>query len=152
MIKKKLSYIIASGLGTGYSPVFPGTCGTLLGIPFFYFFSQNNLVFSGIIVLLFFLGIYVSNVVLKYSEDKDPSFVVIDEVVGLMTACLFVDFTWINMAIIFVLFRFFDISKVLFVKRAEKLPGAWGIMLDDVLAGVWANLVFRLILFLIRQD
>lgn len=80
---------------------------------------------------------------------KDSSKVVIDEVAGMCTSLLFVPLKikWILLA--FVLFRFFDIVKPLYIRRTETLPAGWGVMADDILSGIYANLLLQLIIYLV---
>ncbi|MES2003941.1 MAG: phosphatidylglycerophosphatase A [Bacteroidota bacterium] len=80
---------------------------------------------------------------------KDSNRVVIDEVAGMFISLLFipVSIKWIAAA--FVLFRFFDILKPLYIRNAEALPAGWGVMADDVLAGIYANLLLQLIIYLV---
>ncbi|MEO6849395.1 MAG: phosphatidylglycerophosphatase A [Mucilaginibacter sp.] len=77
----------------------------------------------------------------------DPSKVVIDEAAGMCISLLFVPVKVIYILTAFVLFRFFDIVKPLFIKRTEQLPGGWGIMLDDVVAGVYTNILLQAVLW-----
>jgi len=146
---QKIYNTIASGFGLGYSRYMPGTLGTILGIPFFYFFSDKPIVLVLLGVFLFFIGINISSKVSTYVKKKDPSLIVIDEVVGFIVSCLFIKFSFLNLLIIFVLFRFFDILKPYPIKQLEKLPKGLGIMADDVMAGIYANLVFWVLSWLI---
>jgi len=79
---------------------------------------------------------------------KDSSKVVIDEVAGMCLTLLFIPIKWQYVLIGLVLFRFFDIAKPLYIRRMEQLNGGWGVMLDDVLAGVYSNIVLQLIVLL----
>ena len=98
-------------------------------------------------ILITVLGVWVSNKV-EADWGKDSSKVVIDEVAGMCISLLFVPPTIVNLLIGFVLFRFFDIVKPLLIRKAEALPGGWGVMADDVLAGVYANILLQLIVYL----
>jgi phosphatidylglycerophosphatase A len=89
------------------------------------------------------LGIWSGNVV-ESIWGKDHNRVVIDEVAGMCITLLWVPVTPLNILIGLFLFRFFDILKPLFIKRLEELPGGWGVMFDDILAGIYANLVLQL--------
>jgi phosphatidylglycerophosphatase A len=137
---------IASGLYSGYSPVAPGTMGSLVGLAFFLIpgFSSPWLL---LLVTLITLGIGVS-VSTRFSTDldPDPSFVVVDEIVGMWIALLFIPLTPLSIVISFLGFRLLDIVKPFPCRRLEKLPGGWGIMLDDVAAGVYANIITRIII------
>ncbi|MBS1501321.1 MAG: phosphatidylglycerophosphatase A, partial [Bacteroidetes bacterium] len=73
--------------------------------------------------------------------------VVIDEAAGMCITLLFVSATLLHVAVGLVLFRFFDIAKPFFIKRMERLPGGWGIMLDDVLAGIYANILLQAVVW-----
>jgi len=143
-----LNYIIATGLGTGFSPIAPGTAGSLLTVILVYLFSPFPvLLFIGILLVLFFLGVY-SGGKLEAELGEDPSRVVIDEIVGMGISLLFVPVSWQFFLLAFVLFRVFDIVKPEPVRSAEKMSGGWGIMLDDVVAGVYALLAVHLLRWL----
>ncbi len=148
----KLSRFIASGFFSGFSPISPGTIGTAIYVILWLALTLTFPGWSTItlqILLLFFLtltGLYVSRVCLQgerlspqYSkgEKEDPQYIVIDEWAGMQVALLLAS-PQQPLAIIcaFALFRFFDILKPGPVRRAEKLPGEWGIMLDDIIAGL----------------
>ena len=139
--------LIATGLGLGFSPIAPGTVGALGGCLIAYLLTQYTvfhvLVLASLIVLFFFLGVYSSNK-LEPVWGKDPSKIVIDEVVGMWIALLMIPSGWIYSVAAFILFRFFDIYKPLFINKMENLKGGWGIMMDDVLAGIYANVIIQL--------
>lgn len=75
---------------------------------------------------------------------KDSQRIVIDEVAGMIVALIFIPVGFVQAAAGLILFRFFDITKPLGIKRAESLPGGWGVMADDVLAGLYVQLVLRI--------
>jgi phosphatidylglycerophosphatase A len=100
-------------------------------------------------ILVTLVGIYVGNQV-EADWGKDSSRVVIDEVAGLMFTLLFVPLTNTNLIIGLVLFRFFDILKPLGIRKMEKLPAGTGVMMDDVLAGIYGNIVLQLALLFIK--
>jgi len=93
------------------------------------------------------LGIWAAKGVEK-DWGKDSSRVVIDEVAGMMISLLFVPVTIPYIITGFVLFRLLDITKPLFIRKTETLPGGWGVMMDDVLAGVYTNLLLHTIMWL----
>jgi phosphatidylglycerophosphatase A len=99
-------------------------------------------------VLIIVLGIWVSNKV-EADWGKDSSKVVIDEVAGMCISLLFVPVTITNVITGFILFRFYDIVKPLFIRKTEALPSGWGVMADDILAGVYANIILQFIVYLI---
>ena len=145
MLKKIITFIskILGTFGVGYIPGAPGTYGSVVGIFIFYFlFKFTNIYVIFIFTfLLFVVGVFVSGLLNKVWKQDDGR-IVIDEVVGQMVVFLF--HQNINIFILiagFILFRFFDITKVLFIKEVEKVRGGMGVMLDDVLAGIFANIL-----------
>ena len=98
-----------------------------------------------VFLLLTAVGVYVSNK-LEAEWGKDSSKIVIDEAAGMCCTLLFVPHQWQLALMGLAAFRFFDIVKPLFISRAEKLPAGWGVMADDVAAGICANLVLQLVL------
>lgn len=143
---------IATGFGSGYSPIAPGTAGALLAMLIWWGYS---LLFSHcisipvltfiVIVVFTFAGVWSSSVVEKY-WGEDPLRVVVDEMVGTWIALLAVPegAHWGYMLAAFVLFRFFDIVKPLGVRKMESLPSGFGIMADDILAGIYGFIVIYL--------
>ncbi len=140
-----INYLIATALGSGYSPVAPGTAGSILAVVLIYLFSPvPGWLLLTILVLLFFVGVYTSTEVEK-ELGEDPSRVVIDEVVGMGISVLWLPTDYRLFLIAFVLFRVFDILKPPPINRSQQLPRGWGIMIDDVLAGVYSLIVVHLI-------
>ena len=149
---------LATGFGSGYSPVAPGTAGSLMGLllvygwqqitPPSYFADQWFLPLVVMTIVFNMIGVFVTNKVEK-DWGPDPSRVVIDEIVGMWIAILWIPPTLINWSLAFVLFRFFDIVKPLGIRKLESIKGGWGVMLDDVLAGIYANIVLQIILLLL---
>ena len=146
--------IITTFFGAGYSPVASGTVGALFGcgvIVLFNYFEvvlNNPFLFTAIILATTLIGIYSTNQ-LTSEWGKDPSKVVIDEVIGMWISMLLIPFSYINLLMAFVLFRLFDIFKPLGIRKLEQLNGGLGVMVDDVLAGIYANLVLQLIIYLL---
>jgi phosphatidylglycerophosphatase A len=91
-------------------------------------------------------GIWSANEVEPY-WGKDSSRVVIDEAAGICISLLFVPVTPVHVLVALLLFRFFDIVKPLFIRRMEKRPGGWGVMLDDVLAGIYSNILLQILIY-----
>ncbi len=148
--------LIASGFGSGYSPIAPGTAGALLATLIWWGYASflDYAWIQGVTVLLVVvftvLGVWSSSVSEKY-WGEDPSRVVIDEMVGTWIALLAVPphAHWGYMVAAFLLFRFFDIVKPLGIRKMEKLPGGYGIMADDMLSGVYGLIVIYLFRWLI---
>lgn len=142
-----LHYTIASGLGLGYSPVAPGTAGSLLALGSAFYLLHGNTAFLLILTAVFFIaGTLSATYVEKDSQTHDPSLVVVDEIVGMWISLLLVPHIWWAYIIAFALFRFFDIVKPYPINSLQKLPLGWGIMLDDVGAGIYALIATHLIL------
>ena len=145
---------LATGFGSGYSPIAPGTAGAIMGILLLYgwqlitpegYFVETNFIPLLIVTIIFnMIGVFATNKVEK-DWGPDPSRVVIDEIVGVWIAVLWIPPTLLNWALAFVLFRFFDIAKPLGIRKLEAIKGGWGVMLDDVLAGVYSNLALQVI-------
>ena len=139
---------LASGFGLGYSPVAPGTMGTLGGLFLYLLLPANMLwVHAGVIVLLFFCGVWAATRVEQFLKEKDAQIIVLDEVVGFLIAVFFLPRdSWLILPAGFVLFRLFDIFKPFPLQRLERIPKGWGVMLDDVGAGTYTNLILRVML------
>lgn len=144
-------HLIATGLGVGHFPFGPGTMGALLAIVLWYPIA-TSLSYSlwlgilwALVIVFTFLGAWSSTVAERY-WGEDPSKVVIDEVVGQWIALLAIpaSFTWWQVLAAFILFRFFDMVKPLGVRKMEDLKGGWGIMADDILAGIYSAIIIYL--------
>lgn len=138
---------LASGFYTGYFPVAPGTIGSLVGILACFLLQDVAFTTYAIVVILTLIaGIYISGEAEKIYQKKDSPHIVIDEIAG-----IFFTFIYLPKGISFLIagffvFRFFDILKPFPIRLIdEKIKGGWGIMFDDVLAGIYANVLIRLI-------
>ena len=144
----KFAKILATVFGIGYFPWGPGTLAALVASIFFYsiYVVPWGQLFSPFaVVVVFFIGVWVSNIVEK-DWGKDSSLVVIDEVLGMGVSLLFIPADWHYYLVAFILFRIFDIGKPLLIRRMESFPAGWGVMLDDLLAGIYANIVLQVII------
>jgi phosphatidylglycerophosphatase A len=147
----RLILFLATGLGVGYSPIVPGTTGTLLAIPIFLLLSCiPSPVYEWTIIAFFFLACWVSDKAQSHWGKKDDQRIVIDEIMGFFTAMMWLPKTTLFVALGFVLFRVFDIVKPPPVRRLEQVRGGYGVVLDDVMAGVYANIVLQIIRLMIR--
>lgn len=133
-------------LGLGFSKFAPGTVASIVACLLFYFLKMPEVIAIPITILLFLLGIQSANI-LEKKYEKDASCIVIDELVGMWIALLFVPFDWRYFFAALILFRIFDISKILFVNKLEKLGGGLGVMADDVLAGAYSNLLIQIFIW-----
>ena len=139
--------LLATGFGVGYSPVAPGTLGTLIAVVVYYFFSNIlSPVYEITLVGFFFLSVWISENAERFFGKRDDQRIIIDEVIGFLITMLWVPKTILFVIIGFFLFRFFDILKPFPIRRLEKgFKGGFGVVLDDVVAGVYANIMIRLI-------
>src|SRR5215831_321394 len=138
------SIAIATAMGSGYSPVAPGTAGSAVGLALFWplqWLPASAQVAA--VVALFAVGVVASTRVARGLGLEDPGIVVVDEVVGMWISLLFLPFTPLTALAGFVLFRIMDVVKPYPARQFESLPGGWGIMADDVMAGIYANLLLR---------
>lgn len=145
---QRIALFFATFFYIGYLPVGPGTIGTLGAAALYYLISD----FSLLAYSLFLLGIIIFSVWAAGEAEKslgkvDPQQIVIDEVCGYLVTMLLVPPTLTNIIIGFVLFRLFDIAKPPPIAKLERLPGGFGIVMDDVLAGVYANVVLQIIIW-----
>jgi len=145
-MKAKIAALIATFLNVGNIRYAPGTFGSLATIPILILMRRYPGFLPLLSIFVLCLGIWAADIVAKKSGLKDPSKVVIDEVCGMMVSFLWIPITAATLVWGFLLFRLFDILKPPPIKRLEKLPGGYGIMLDDVLAGVYVNLILRVVL------
>ena len=142
-----LARTVATGLGSGYSPVAPGTAGSLVGLLLFWPLQRLPLLWQVTAIgLLFGAGVLCSAHVVRQIGDPDPGIVVVDEVVGMWVSLLWLPFTWATAVAAFLIFRAMDIFKPYPARDLESLPGGWGIMADDLMAGIYANLLLRVAL------
>lgn len=146
-VKKTLwAWAVATFFGTGLGKPGPGTWASLATLLVWADYAwavhptPHRLLLALIVVIVLSIGfgIPASSIVARESGRKDPGFVVIDEVAGQAIALLFCPFDWVHPLIAVVLFRLFDITKPPPVRQLENLPAGWGIVLDDVGAGLYA--------------
>ena len=144
-LKNPLSWL-SVGFGSGLSPIAPGTVGSFFALIIYYYLFFGNiievidhLIFLFFIVISFFIGLFIYPKTVEGEED--PSSFVWDEFVGMWVACIplaIIDFPLMWLFISFLLFRIFDIWKPLGIKVLDRKQGAFYVMIDDVLAGMFA--------------
>lgn len=143
--------LLASFFGTGYSPMAPGTVGSLAAFIILWFIPTAHWGYWIATVAITLIGIPISKKAAEY-WGPDPAKVVIDEVAGCMFAVMLVPKNLLLWIIAFLSFRLYDIIKLPPGRAAErKLPHGWGIMLDDVIAGIYAFLLVHLVRYLFPQ-
>jgi phosphatidylglycerophosphatase A len=146
-LNERFIKIAATGFGSGYAPLAPGTAGTLVGIPLYLVFSVMSWPLWLITVAAFTcLAWHVSGEAEKLFGQKDAKCIVIDEIAGLQWTLFLITPTALHVALGFILFRLFDIVKP-FPARLfqERLPGGYGVVGDDLAAALYANLALQLL-------
>mgnify|MGYP002818137181 FL=1 len=124
----------------GFIKFMPGTFGSLISLPIGYIILKlfGFWIFIFIITLLLAISYYAITEYLIAKKSKDPKEIIIDEFIGQFIALIFIPDTILGLLASFLLFRFFDITKLYPVNKAEKIPGAIGVLADDVVAGLMA--------------
>jgi phosphatidylglycerophosphatase A len=144
-IRSRVLTGIATAGFAGRVPFAPGTFGSLIGLPVYYVMSlfPLSVVFAGLIGFIVF-ACWVAGEAEKTLGDKDPGCIVIDEIAGMAVTFFALDFSWAVAIAGFALFRFFDVLKPFPIRYLEKrYGGGFGVVIDDVAAGVISNLVLR---------
>jgi len=143
--RNPIAFLIGTWFGCGYAPVAPGTAGSLaavliaIGLYHYGGYGRGTLLLLSAIVLA--PGIWAAGVVEKQTNQTDPHIVVVDEVLGQwITLAGAATFNWKTWLTAFALFRFLDVWKPAPARQLEKLPGGWGIIADDVMAGLYGAL------------
>ena len=142
-----LIMFIATGCYSGYLPKAPGTWGSLVGLLLFYLLHALSLpVYLAVVAGLFVVGSFAAGEAEKILDNRDPGVVVIDEIVGILITMIAVPVTPLTMALGFILFRIFDIAKPFPVNFFDqRFHGGLGIMLDDVVAGIYSLIILQLL-------
>jgi phosphatidylglycerophosphatase A len=138
-----VAWTLGTWFGCGRVPKAPGTAGTIGAIPLYLLLARTGRAGVGLAAMVAtFVGVWAASVVAKQLASKDPQVVVIDEVAGFLVTMVPVrTVSWQAVLSGFVLFRLLDSLKPWPIRRAESLPGGWGIVLDDVAAGVFGAAV-----------
>jgi phosphatidylglycerophosphatase A len=145
--KNDIVVFLATGCFTGFLPLMPGTWGTFAAIPLVILVHRVNLVVQGIVALVFVaFGAWISGRAEILLEDHDPRPIVIDEMAGFLISLLWLPLNPLTLFLGFGLFRLFDVVKPPPISSVEKrMRGGWGVVIDDVLAGVFTNVTLRLL-------
>ena len=146
-MKKFFFLSLASGFGLGYSRIAPGTIGSLPGFFLVWMFSliSPSLQILGIIGL-FFVGVWISSQAQQYFEKKDPGTITIDEIVSLPITFFLIPLSPKILILGFILNRILDIFKPWPAYGSQSLKGGWGIMADDMISGIYSNILLHLLL------
>ena len=158
-MKKTIASLISTSLGSGYAPVGPGTFGTVFGLIIYMllvdgFYDADagipqfiDWILIVLILVFTWLGTWAAGV-MEPDWGHDPGKIVMDETVGVWITVLFIPYSWVNVIIAFVLFRFFDILKPFGIRTIdEKMITPFAVYLDDILAGVYAAITMQLVIY-----
>lgn len=146
---KKITLFIAQGFGLGRAPAAPGTFGSLLGIAAYFVIQCFGWKIQiALVAILIIVAVITAHIGAKILNKEDPGSIVIDEVAGQVITFWGIEFTLVNVVAGFILFRFFDILKPFPIKKLEKtVPGGAGIVVDDLLAGIYARIIMFIFIF-----
>jgi phosphatidylglycerophosphatase A len=147
----RLAVFLATVAYCGYFPIAPGTAGSAAGLVVYLlvWWAKSPALEVGLIAVVFAAGSWAATRAEDYFGGIDPGQVVIDEVLGMLITLAFIPVGWPGALAGFVIFRVFDVIKPYPANRLEKLHGGFGIMADDAMAGVYSNLVLRLLIWLL---
>jgi phosphatidylglycerophosphatase A len=142
----RLILLLASGLGAGFSPFAPGTAGTLVAIPIELLLSPiRSPVYELTLLTFFFFSSWIAERAQNHWQKKDDQRIVIDEIMGYFLTMLWIPKTLLFISVGFLLFRLLDIVKPFPCRPLEKVRGGFGVVLDDVFAGIYANIGLQLL-------
>jgi phosphatidylglycerophosphatase A len=147
----RLAVFVATVGYCGYFPFAPGTVGSAAGLVFYalVWWTGSAVVEAGLILAVFAAGVWAATTAERYFGGIDPGPIVIDEVAGMLITLAFIPVGWSAAIVGFVLFRIFDVIKPYPARQFERLHGGLGVMADDAMAAVYANLSLRLVMWLV---
>ncbi len=155
-MKEKIYKIVASAFGVGFIPKGSGTFGAILAcvgvVGVHESVGDNAFLYNTILLTLSIVGLWIGQKSAAYTEQlwgEDASKIVIDEVVGQWISLCFIPFSWRNLLLGLLWFRLYDIFKPFYIRRFEQYPNGWGVMLDDVAAGLWANVSLQILILIL---
>ena len=147
--RQRAVLFVATGFFIGTVPFAPGTFGSIIGLPICFLISRLNIWLALLCTILFILfAIGLAAAAERILKKKDAGEIVIDEIAGMMVTLVGIPFTSKTVIAGFIIFRAFDILKPFPIRFIEKVTGGSGIVLDDVMAGLYANLILRLAIYM----
>lgn len=150
-MKSTLAKLIATGLYSGFGRPYPGTWGTIPAWLIAYFFIRGDQMILGIVAVITFVVSVWSAGEAEKVYGHDARKIVIDEWTGMFITLILVPYSLANYLIAFVAFRGFDVIKIPPARQSEKLPGGWGITMDDVVGGVQACIGTHIAIYFLTQ-
>jgi phosphatidylglycerophosphatase A len=150
-IRDQTVVFLATGFGVGNIPLAPGTWGSLIGLPLCFVLSGTTLTLALVAAVLFiFFAAWVADAAEKIIGRKDPGCIVIDEIAGMLVTFIGLPFNLLIVAVGLIIFRILDILKPFPIRALDKrLSGGVGVVADDVAAGIVANLLLRIIIYVL---
>lgn len=146
-IWRRFLFIIAVGFGLGYGPIAPGSWGSLFALPFFWLWGGSSIWFWLVAAPFVLLSVPSASLACEKFAAEDPRQVVVDEILGQFITFIFLPFGgWKVMLLGFLVFRALDTIKPPPARAMERLPKGWGIVLDDVVAGLYGNIILQVFL------
>ena len=151
----RLILFIATGFGAGMLRPIPGTYGTLVGMAIYLLLiilKLSDLAYICVTVAIFFIGVYVSTKAEVILGQKDSGAIVIDEIMGYLVTMFLIRLNFWTLVISFCVNRFMDIYKPLPARNIHVLRGGWGVMFDDLVSSIYANMVMHLVVFMLFRE
>ncbi len=151
---RALTQRLAVGIATvgpcGFAPLAPGTVGSAVGLVIFWIVRSTGVVWleGATLLVVVAAGVAAASIAETFYERRDPGLVVVDEVAGMLVTLLLVPVGFVGSIVGFLAFRFFDIVKPFPARQVEVLPRGWGIMADDLVAGIYAQATLRVVLWM----
>lgn len=137
---KTVTKMLSTFFYFGYTPFIPGTVGSLGGLVFYLMVKNTPVLYIGSLIVLIIIALLVINKAERHFGKKDAPPIVIDEAIGMMTALLFLPQEPVLILFAFIAFRLFDIVKPFPIRQSERVRSPYGVLLDDIIAGCYANL------------
>jgi len=142
-----LMYPIGTFFFLGRVPFAPGTAGSVGGILLYYAIKNSIILYGCVLGIIFILGVWSARKICKQRHNPDPQEVVIDEVAGILVTFFLIPYHWVLVILGFILFRIFDIVKPWPIRHLEKIKHGYGVMLDDIVAGVFSNFLLQIVYY-----
>ena len=136
--------LIATFFYIGYLPLAPGSMASIAGVLIYVLFQSNAFVYAALLAVIIFLGFRMSDRMEELVGSKDPSCIVIDEVAGIMISFWGLPWNWSVIITAYFVFRAFDMFKIYPANRLEDMKGGVGVMMDDIIAGVYTWITMHL--------
>ncbi len=150
-LQVKTAAFIATMGYAGYSPIAPGTVGTILGIPFYVYIARLHYLAGGAVILcLSVMALWASIITVNSDKKDDPPYIICDETVGFLVASYMISPSVWSITLLFLIFRIFDILKPFPIGFIDhNVRGGTGVLLDDIVAGICSNLSYHLLVYIV---